>query len=193
MPLTTLPPLPFPLLSLSLNSQAKNCQGHVAMRTMVAAPPPSPAMAVSPWHSPVPYLFGGLAAMLGLITLALLILACSYWKLNNYLGTGHSSSAAAAAGDGGDGDGGSKSPATAVAAFPVVYRDLVAVVMAGERMPTFLAAPIVRRPPSTDTSSSAVAEVASPENGCDAAEGGAASRPPPQPVAARQAVQLAQL
>uniref|UniRef100_A0A0E0QGB5 Uncharacterized protein n=2 Tax=Oryza TaxID=4527 RepID=A0A0E0QGB5_ORYRU len=162
------------------------------MRTMVAAPPPSPAMAISPWHSPVPYLFGGLAAMLGLITLALLILACSYWKLNNYLGTSHSSSAAA--GDGGDGDGGSKSPATAAAAFPVVYGDLVAVVMAGERMPTFLAAPIVRRPPSTDTSSSAaaaaaVAEVASPENGCDAA----ASRPPPQPVAARQAVQLAQL
>uniref|UniRef100_A0A0V0HMR0 Uncharacterized protein n=1 Tax=Solanum chacoense TaxID=4108 RepID=A0A0V0HMR0_SOLCH len=36
----------------------------------------------SPWHSPVPYLFGGLAAMLGLIAFALLILACSYWKLS---------------------------------------------------------------------------------------------------------------
>ncbi|KAL4197360.1 hypothetical protein AMTRI_Chr04g187940 [Amborella trichopoda] len=36
----------------------------------------------SPWHSPVPYLFGGLAAMLGLIAFALLILACSFWKLS---------------------------------------------------------------------------------------------------------------
>ncbi|EMS45822.1 hypothetical protein TRIUR3_28536 [Triticum urartu] len=36
----------------------------------------------SPWQSPVPYLFGGLAAMLGLIAFALLILACSYWKLS---------------------------------------------------------------------------------------------------------------
>ncbi|KAF5787554.1 putative protein glutamine dumper [Helianthus annuus] len=34
------------------------------------------------WHSPVPYLFGGLALILGLIAFALLILACSYWKLS---------------------------------------------------------------------------------------------------------------
>ncbi|KAG0468619.1 hypothetical protein HPP92_017947 [Vanilla planifolia] len=39
----------------------------------------------SAWHSPVPYLFGGLAAMLGLIAFALLILACSYWKLSGFL------------------------------------------------------------------------------------------------------------
>ncbi|ESQ54728.1 hypothetical protein EUTSA_v10026569mg [Eutrema salsugineum] len=36
----------------------------------------------SPWHSPVPYLFGGLAAMLALIAFSLLILACSYWRLS---------------------------------------------------------------------------------------------------------------
>ncbi|KAL0693031.1 hypothetical protein Bca4012_060211 [Brassica carinata] len=36
-------------------------------------------------HSPVPYLFGGLAAMLGLIAFDLLILACSYWPLSGYL------------------------------------------------------------------------------------------------------------
>jgi len=89
----------------------------------------------------VPYLFGGLAAMLALITLALLILACSYWKLNNYLGTGNDAAAAASAQGATDGDGGSKSPAAAAAAFA----DLVAVVMAGEKTPTFLAAPIVRR------------------------------------------------
>ncbi|KAF0899824.1 hypothetical protein E2562_024857 [Oryza meyeriana var. granulata] len=165
------------------------------MRPMAAAPPPAASVAVSPWHSPVPYLFGGLAAMLGLITLALLILACSYWKLNNYLGTGeHSSSFGASAGDGGD--GGSKSPSAPAAASPVVFRDLVAVVMAGEKMPTFLAAPIVRRSLSTDTSCTAAVPygvVGSPENRCDAAEGGAASRQPPHPVAATQAVQLVQL
>ncbi|KAL0453572.1 UNVERIFIED_CONTAM: protein GLUTAMINE DUMPER 3 [Sesamum latifolium] len=49
-----------------------------------AATPPTAAPR-SPWHSPVPYLFGGLAAMLGLIAFALLILACSYWKLSGYL------------------------------------------------------------------------------------------------------------
>lgn len=32
------------------------------------------------WNSPVPYLFGGLAIILGLIALALLIVTCSYKK-----------------------------------------------------------------------------------------------------------------
>ncbi|XP_056164210.1 protein GLUTAMINE DUMPER 1-like [Syzygium oleosum] len=36
----------------------------------------------SPWHSLVLYLFEGLALMLGIIGFALLILACSYWKLS---------------------------------------------------------------------------------------------------------------
>ncbi|KAA8547855.1 hypothetical protein F0562_004284 [Nyssa sinensis] len=30
------------------------------------------------WNSPIPYLFGGLALTLGLVALALIILACSY-------------------------------------------------------------------------------------------------------------------
>lgn len=30
------------------------------------------------WNSPMPFLFGGLALVLGLITVALIILACSY-------------------------------------------------------------------------------------------------------------------
>ncbi|XBI13304.1 hypothetical protein VPH35_140054 [Triticum aestivum] len=37
----------------------------------------------SPWQLPVPYLFGGLEAMLGLVAFTLLILACSYWKLSS--------------------------------------------------------------------------------------------------------------
>ncbi|RLN04365.1 protein GLUTAMINE DUMPER 3-like [Panicum miliaceum] len=48
----------------------------------VVAPAIAGSAAHSAWHSPVPYLFGGLAAMLGLIAFALLILACSYWKLS---------------------------------------------------------------------------------------------------------------
>ncbi|PWA58234.1 hypothetical protein CTI12_AA402130 [Artemisia annua] len=32
------------------------------------------------WHSPIPYLFGGLAMMLTLIAFALIILVCSYKK-----------------------------------------------------------------------------------------------------------------
>ncbi|EMS55522.1 hypothetical protein TRIUR3_12089 [Triticum urartu] len=61
----------------------------VAMSHRAGAPMVAPAHGLingtaphSPWQSPVPYLFGGLAAMLGLIALALLILACSYWKLS---------------------------------------------------------------------------------------------------------------
>ncbi|MQL67947.1 hypothetical protein Taro_000221, partial [Colocasia esculenta] len=42
----------------------------------------------SPWHTLVPYLFGGLDAILGLIAFALLLLACSYWKLSGYLESG---------------------------------------------------------------------------------------------------------
>ncbi|KAI3497436.1 hypothetical protein L1887_40035 [Cichorium endivia] len=37
----------------------------------------------SPWQSPVPYLFGGLAAMFGLLAFALLVVVYSYWKLSN--------------------------------------------------------------------------------------------------------------
>ncbi|KAE8710356.1 Protein GLUTAMINE DUMPER 1 [Hibiscus syriacus] len=60
----------------------------------------------SPWHSPVPYLFGGLAAMLGLIAFALLILACSYWKLSGYLEEEESSVEAERDLEGGEGKGG---------------------------------------------------------------------------------------
>ncbi|XP_073119857.1 protein GLUTAMINE DUMPER 5-like [Henckelia pumila] len=35
---------------------------------------------VQRWNSPIPYLFGALALMLGLIATALIILACSYKK-----------------------------------------------------------------------------------------------------------------
>jgi hypothetical protein len=116
-----------------------------------AAPSPRPSTtaphSASAWQSPVPYLFGGLAAMLGLIALSLLTLACSYWKL--------SGSILAAAGEPDDDDddlerhaggagAGSRSRAgdgKAAAAAGEHWREHVVVIMAGDERPTFLATP----------------------------------------------------
>lgn len=93
-----------------------------------AAPQPH-----SPWHSPVPYLFGGLAAMLGLIAFALLILACSYWKLSGYLeGEGEAERDLEA------GEGKVNETQKASAA----YEEKILVIMAGQEKPTFLATPM---------------------------------------------------
>lgn len=78
----------------------------------------------SPWHSPVPYLFGGLAAMLALIALALLILACSYWRLS-----------ASAQGDLEAGD--DAKPDNDTHKMPEKFL----VIMAGDVKPTYLATP----------------------------------------------------
>ncbi|KAL5211848.1 hypothetical protein ABZP36_022695 [Zizania latifolia] len=95
----------------------------------------------SPWQSPVPYLFGGLAAMLGLIALSLLALACSYWKL-------------AGSSDGGGGGGqageesradGEKGSAGGGAGTAGEWRGHVVVIMAGDERPTFLATPASSR------------------------------------------------
>ncbi|XP_062233940.1 protein GLUTAMINE DUMPER 4-like [Phragmites australis] len=95
----------------------------------------------SPWQSPVPYLFGGLAAMLGLIALALLILACSYWKLSGYLdadpGTDRDQP-----GSGSDGEKGSAAGAARPAAG---FQEHVVVIMAGDERPRFLATPAASR------------------------------------------------
>ncbi|KAL1532368.1 protein GLUTAMINE DUMPER 5-like [Salvia divinorum] len=87
----------------------------------------------SPWHSPVPYLFGGLAAMLGLIAFALLFLACSYWKLS----TAEDGDVESGAGEKGDG-------ASAEKALPV-FEEKFLVIMAGEVKPTYLATPVCSR------------------------------------------------
>ncbi|XP_073015680.1 protein GLUTAMINE DUMPER 3-like [Primulina eburnea] len=100
-----------------------------------ASSPTSPVQR-SPWHSPVPYLFGGLAAMLGLIAFALLILACSYWKLSGHLenqGDGDRDLEA------GEADGGE-----AKASSPVIEEKYL-VIMAGQEKPTFLATPMSSR------------------------------------------------
>ncbi|XP_047328386.1 protein GLUTAMINE DUMPER 4-like [Impatiens glandulifera] len=92
---------------------------------------PSPAnggvVQRSPWHSPLPYLFGGLAAMLGLIAFALLILACSYFKKSRDASESDDLEAAAAAA------GNKPSP---------VFEEKILVIMAGDMKPTFLATPM---------------------------------------------------
>ncbi|CAN1167311.1 Protein GLUTAMINE DUMPER 3 [Linum perenne] len=95
--------------------------------------PPATATERSPWHSPVPYLFGGLAAMLGLIAFALLILACSYWKLSGHLENNENERDLEAGEETEDGDQkkGKK-----------VYEEKVLVIMAGQVKPTFLATPV---------------------------------------------------
>ncbi|AQL05193.1 protein GLUTAMINE DUMPER 5 [Zea mays] len=96
----------------------------------------------SPWQSPVPYLFGGLAAMLGLIALALLILACSYWKLSGYLDADRGQRAGSSGEAGADGEKGSAAGAARPAAG---FQEHVVVIMAGEERPTFLATPAASR------------------------------------------------
>ncbi|KAG6413108.1 hypothetical protein SASPL_125809 [Salvia splendens] len=89
--------------------------------TAEAAAPPSPPS----WKTAVPYLFCGLAAMLGLIAFALLVLGCSYWKLNN--------------------DRRQRrrvvESQTGEKAAVVVVEEKYLVIMAGEDKPTFLATP----------------------------------------------------
>ncbi|MED6191586.1 hypothetical protein PIB30_001317 [Stylosanthes scabra] len=87
----------------------------------------------SAWHSPVPYLFGGLAAMLGLIAFALLILACSYWKLSGYLeGNEGERDLEAGEGKGNESQKQQQGP----------YEEKILVIMAGQDKPTFLATPL---------------------------------------------------
>ncbi|CAI9787442.1 unnamed protein product [Fraxinus pennsylvanica] len=98
----------------------------------------------SSWHSPVPYLFGGLAAMLGLIAFALLILACSYWKLSGYLENQGETERDLEAGEvNGGGDIGSADGS--LKAAPPVLEDKYLVIMAGQEKPTFLATPMSSR------------------------------------------------
>ncbi|CAH8328332.1 unnamed protein product [Eruca vesicaria subsp. sativa] len=91
----------------------------------------------SPWHSPVPYLFGGLAAMLGLIAFALLILACSYWRL--------SSSSEQDSGRNGEEVDEEKEIRSGDKAANGAYEEKFLVIMAGENMPRFIATPAMKK------------------------------------------------
>jgi hypothetical protein len=84
------------------------------------------------WNSPVVYFFVGLAFMLGLITVALIILACSYIK-------SLSSSSRSEAGD--------EKPAKHEE-IQVDLEPKIAVIMAGDENPTYLLKPVSCNCPS---------------------------------------------
>ncbi|CAO2820335.1 unnamed protein product [Amaranthus hypochondriacus] len=90
----------------------------------------------SPWHSPVPYLFGGLAAMLGLIAFALLILACSYWRLST-----DETQQQQQSNEGNDLENGGKLDGLSKMNDPPVFEEKIVVIMAGNEKPTFIATP----------------------------------------------------
>ncbi|KAL5723408.1 hypothetical protein ACHQM5_006814 [Ranunculus cassubicifolius] len=75
-------------------------------------------------HSPIPYLFGGLAAMLTLIALSLIVLVCSHRK----------SSANP------ESDDIEKAPKLSLP--PPEMEPKIVVIMAGDNMPTFIAKPV---------------------------------------------------
>ncbi|KAI3407403.1 uncharacterized protein J3R85_021012 [Psidium guajava] len=94
-------------------------------------------------RSPVPYLFGGLAVMLGLVAFALLILACSYWKLSGHFDARNDRDSSQNQGDleasaeeeeGADRDGEKKEK---------VFEEKIVVIVAGRANTMFLATPIL--------------------------------------------------
>ncbi|EOA28054.1 hypothetical protein CARUB_v10024232mg [Capsella rubella] len=111
---------------------------HVVARHATSVKPlESHGPPLSPWHSPVPYLFGGLAAMLGLIAFALLILACSYWRLST------------SGDDSGEGNSGGadeeKESRSGAKAESVAYEEKILVIMAGDDLPRYLATPAMNK------------------------------------------------
>ncbi|XP_024960705.1 protein GLUTAMINE DUMPER 3-like [Cynara cardunculus var. scolymus] len=109
----------------------------VAATSLTAPSPPPTTVQQSPWNSPLPYLFGSLAATLGLIAFALLILACSFWKRPGDTDR--------------DIESGDAKPENKE---PPVFEEKCLVIMAGEAKPTFLATPVSssRRSNSTEQS-----------------------------------------
>ena len=105
--------------------------------TKASLSPPAMTQPRSPWHSPVPYLFGGLAAMMGLIAFTLLLLACSYWRLSGRLDNNSEGADAER-----DVESGEKEAAGDSNKQVKVYEEKILVIMAGEEKPTFLATPV---------------------------------------------------
>ncbi|KAI3960883.1 hypothetical protein MKW92_000854 [Papaver armeniacum] len=97
--------------------------------TVAASPIQSPRL----HSSPIPFLFGGLAAMFCLIAIALLILACSTWKLSMFLCHDHNC-------EGSTHRGGDDKSAEEES-VKVVYEGQIGVIMAGDVKPTYLAVP----------------------------------------------------
>ncbi|CAH1432652.1 unnamed protein product [Lactuca virosa] len=102
----------------------------------------------SSWQSQVPYLFAGLAAMFGLIAIAVFILVCSFWNLSHYTDNTDGER------DLETGNGDEGSTIDNYNKEPPVVEEKYLVIMAGLAKPTFLAIPTLSRPTSIGTCSS---------------------------------------
>lgn len=101
--------------------------------------PPSAVSGIHSWNSPLPYLFGGLAVMLGLIALALIILACSYKKSSTTTDEEQQRSSSSSSDDDVIEE---KSPKLVLQPSEIMEPRIV-VIMAGDQNPTYLAKPAV--------------------------------------------------
>lgn len=114
------------LTSLHLHQKGLKRSNREIMRPTTTS---APVTGTQLWKSPVPYLFGGLAAMLALIGVALVILACSHLKRSSTSPTDHS-------------EDDLKSPLPAVDhAEPKIV-----VIMPGDDKPTYIATPFTSSP-----------------------------------------------
>ncbi|GLJ43132.1 hypothetical protein SUGI_0895080 [Cryptomeria japonica] len=105
------------------------------MRNITATPHSLSSSSI--WHSPVPYLFGGVAAMVALIAFAFIILACSYFSKPNGAASQDSSNRRS------DSNFDQKSDVLKDLSYLSENDngDKVVVIMAGEEMPSFIAKP----------------------------------------------------
>ncbi|KAM3336829.1 GATA zinc finger domain-containing protein 8 [Capsicum galapagoense] len=106
----------------------------------------------SAWHSPVPYLFGGLAAMLGLIAFALLILACSYWKLSGHIEENQEGDIEQ--GNNNNNNSSNSNSNDIKMVTPPILEEKFLVIMAGQLKPTYIATPSLSSRASSFGSSS---------------------------------------
>ena len=85
--------------------------------------------------------------MLALIAFALLVLACSYWKLSGYLDNGINEGEHE-----GQHENGETKPRDACKTSVVPLERKIVVIMAGDEKPTYLATPISTRASPSDNS-----------------------------------------
>lgn len=95
---------------------------HFSVREMRPGSWPSPT-GFRLWGSPIPYIFGGLAAMMGLIAIALIVLACTRRKSS-------------------DEDSTLPCSIERPGIIPLDMEPKIVVIMAGDYKPTFLAKPL---------------------------------------------------
>ncbi|KAM3363648.1 hypothetical protein BC332_33491 [Capsicum chinense] len=93
------------------------------------------------WNSPVPYLFGGLAIIMGVIALALLIITCSYKKPSS--GSSSSSPSSLSANNVNESNHRQEKP---VELMKLETEPKFVVIMPGDYNPTWLAKPTRHEP-----------------------------------------------